>query len=83
MDYEDGVISVDQKHNLKEASAGLRTPHQVALVVLNQRKRGASSTNDILSFFRSYAMVGDVLHVPFVPPKLQEPPSGPDSINYI
>jgi hypothetical protein len=72
MDHEHGVIRVDHEHNLEEPAASPRTPYQILLVVLDERKGSPSAADDIFSVLRCDAVPGHMFFIPFVPSKLHE-----------
>jgi hypothetical protein len=72
MDHEHGVIRVNHEHNLEEPAASPRTPYQILLVVLDERKGSPSAADDIFSLFRSDAVPCRMLFIPFIPSKLHD-----------
>jgi hypothetical protein len=72
MDYEYGVIRVENEDDLQQATPIRRPPNEILLVILHKRKRGSGLANDFLRLLGLDAVIPDVELVPFVPSKVHD-----------
>jgi hypothetical protein len=78
MDDEHSVIIVQYEHDLQEPTTSAPAPHKPFVVFTPQWIGSCGLLHDLLRFLNTHAMGLDVIDVPSVPTKVQEP-----SITYI